>query len=125
SLRISAVAARQGGDTVYVAGLTDDGQDVIEEWTFDPPDGQWILRAPTSPPPPLGVAMGPFVPTLTVQGGGSYAPPPDSTYVTPTIRAVIRRGHPEEPGSPLGHVRSMDADPEGRFLVLLTDTPRK
>lgn len=108
SFRITAVASREGGDVVYVAGMEDDGTDVLEQWTFDIRDGRWIHRKSGSTPP-IGTSAGPYTATTSIKGD-EYVDPPE------------RHGAPERrklwESETFGHIRWMVADPEGRYLLL-------
>lgn len=110
---VSAVAWRNGGDQLFVAGVTPDGDHVIDRWDFVVREGQWILR-PAATAPTIGAPASRFRLEQSVAGGGApRVPPPGTPHVAPERTRVAQ-------GMEFG-VQSMSADPEGRFLLLLTD----
>lgn len=125
-LRLTAVAPREGGDVLFVAGIDERGHDVIERWSWRTPNGQWMVHAPDPTPEPIGTPMPQLAPILSVRGGGAYVPPSNpADYVAPSITPIHEAALPSGHGSPLGHIRSIAADPEGRFLYILSEAPRK
>ena len=118
SYEITAVAYREGGDVLYVAGIQEtDCSDVIERWTFSPLNGSLTLRSalsPTTSPPvgPIGTPSSSLVMVPGVVGTGGYVSPPQRGTPRSPQRRVIYQS------TGFGHVRSMAADPEGRFLLV-------
>ena len=117
SYAIVDIAPRDGGEYVYVAGLqTSDCTDVIEEWRFSPADGAFTFRASasptTSPPiPPVGTPAPPL--TLHPEpNGGTFVAPSERGHLSAPRRTVLYTG------TSLGHIRSMEVDPQGRFLLI-------
>jgi hypothetical protein len=118
SFALTAATFRDGGDILYLAGIREsDCADIIEQWTFQPSTGAPVLRSaisPTTTPAvgPIGMVTPPFSFVPGTAGSGGYISPElRGTQPAPRRRVLYE-------GSGLGHVRSMVADPEGRFLLL-------
>lgn len=94
-----------------MSGVSRDNQTVIERWDFPVQAGRWRIR-PSLPPQPIGVAMGSFTASSTT-GGLPYRPPEGGAHVQPLRTAIYR-------GGAIGHILSIECDPEGRYLLLLT-----
>ncbi len=116
--RITDLSGRDGGDVLYVAGIREaDGADLIEEWAFPPQRGARVLRAalsPTTTPAvgPVGVPAPPLVLLPGIAGAGDFVIPPAREAAPPERRRMLYTG------AELRHIRSLVADPEGRFLLL-------
>lgn len=110
---ITSTAVRIGCDDIFVSGVDDQNNDVITRLQFTPPAGRWQLRPTGGSAPPL--AIGNSMPNLVLTAsvvGGAFTQPP-LRYSSPRRETVYR-------GTELRYIRSMAADPEGRFLLILT-----
>lgn len=105
---ITYVATREGGDELYIAGLKDNGDAILERWTFDREPGRYVVRFDAAPTP-VGVPRGPYSPALSLFGQHPYVPP--SRRVDPPNKTVLLEGS-------YGQFMCMEADPEGRFVLL-------
>lgn len=114
SFRITDVAARPGGEELFVAGIADNGDDVIERWVARARTGGWAMRCATSPVLPVGTPMPPYAVTHLVVGG-TFVPPGPRQAIAPERDVIFR-------STAVGKIRSMIADPEGRYLLLLSFT---
>jgi hypothetical protein len=118
SYKISAVASRLGGDVLFISGInTSDCSDIIEKWTFPRKRGARQLEPSHSVELNPSLEVGQSAPALSLQptiaGGGPF--------ITTANRTLGTRGPVRETlysGSSLGHIRSLFADPEGRFILL-------
>ena len=109
---IPALAARNGGDEIYVAGLRQNGSAVIERWTHGPRVHGWSVTFPLpSDVKALGQPAPPAVPVVNVAGGPPWAPVRDVDKVLSPPRRV------EVYSSPDGPLHGMSADPQGRYLI--------
>lgn len=119
SYELTAATFREGGEFLYLAGIRpSDCVDVIEQWVFEPEAGAPIARSAASPATtpavgPIGTPAPPFELLPGTAGSGGYV---DVDLRAGTQPAPRRRVIYE--GNDLGHIRSMVADPEGRFLLL-------
>lgn len=108
--RVTAACGLKGGEVIYVAGIAPNGADVIERFNYGVRVGGYRIQ-PTSPAAqPIGTAMAPYT-AQEVLNGTSFVVPPSQHG--PARRTLIYTGNAVE------HVRAMDVDPEGRYLVLL------
>lgn len=80
---------------LFVAGVYDAGDAVVEKWTFTYPD-------PAVGSKPVDSRM-----------GRAYAPLADRPLPTMTPERLYR-------GTAIGRIRTLEPDPEGRFVLLLT-----
>lgn len=94
-----------------MAGIKDDGTDIIEKWTFPTRTGGVFYRF-AGAAAPIGTASGAFSGTLGIQGGGSFDPLQSGAVLPQPIRRLAVEGS-------LGHVRALLADPEGRYLLYI------
>ena len=102
------MAATNGGDVLFVAYMDDLGKLFIERWTFHIDDGRWIHTAPSIPTPQYS--------GVTQIKGGVFAAPTSENHVTPRRKTIFRGG------TDIAELRAMEADPEGRFLLLYENT---
>ena len=109
---LTDVAWREGGNELFVAGMRKDGSAVIELFKGTPRVGGYHLRTVHSGPTPLGHPLSAHVYREELTGG-TFIPPQESPPA-PCARRVLFAG------SKLGLVRRMVADPNGRYLLLLT-----
>lgn len=109
---LTGFASREGGDELFLCGMTPDGSTIIERWRFPVPDGRWVVRYP-GPAPPIGTPAGAFVPTVVVEGGGAWEWGSDDPVgeLRPPTRTVVYEGS-------AGPFTAIAVDPEGRFLVM-------
>ncbi len=107
---ITAVTSRSGGNAVYVAGVTQNGTDVIELWNFPTRSGGFGIRQTSGPVLSLGTPMPPYTAEQYLQGG---------SFAVPSSTHNSARRTPFYSGTSMGHIRDMAVDPEGRFLVIL------
>lgn len=110
------VAARQANE-LYVAGRDGDA-DVIEHWKLTEPRGARWFHVAASPHSPIGVPLPPVPRSDSGIVGGAYVPPAERTERYALERTELLRA------SPAHGVLALLADPEGRFLVVVTDAPR-
>ena len=104
---ITAVSARRGGEVLFVAGMKADGTSIIERWWYDYPDGRFITDY-IDPTPPLSAPLTePYRPTIAIRGG-TWKP---IRGVPAPKKTIVYEG-------PEGPFTVMQADPEGRFLLL-------
>lgn len=108
---ITAVATRSGGSVAYVAGITQSGSDVIELWNYPVRAGGYGIRTTSGPTQPIGTPMPPYTAEEYLNG---------STFIAPGSSHTPARRIPMYAGSAIGHIRYMAADPEGRFLMILS-----
>lgn len=109
---LTRVAARNGGDEIYVCGVSEDGCSVIERWTFEPRNNTYRSRLAHSVQP-IGQSTPAFGKSLTVPSG-AWSVPTSEAWVEPTKRQIFRSD------SSTGYLRSIAVDPEGRVLFGLT-----
>jgi hypothetical protein len=111
SFYVTAAAWQDGLSRVFVAGIESDGHSVVERWTYPRRSGGYVVDRTSGPIQPIGSAM----PSYSAQeslNGPAYQPLP--VRLSPARRARVYRGNS------IGHIRSMVAEPEGRFLLVLT-----
>jgi hypothetical protein len=111
SFYVTAAAWQEGLRRVYVAGIENDDQDVIERWAYAPRSGGYFVQRTTGPVQPIGTAMPEYAAQESL-GGATYESLP--TRLSPATRVRVYRG------TSIGHIRSMVVEPEGRFLLVLT-----
>lgn len=104
------VGARLGGDELFVAGVLSTGESVLERWRFPARDGGWS-HAPTGTAPPIGQSAGAYAGTTAINGNGYRNLP--ATWLAPSISVVFE-------SNSLGEIRSVEVDPEGRFVLFTT-----
>ena len=109
---LTASCARDGGDDLFLAGMKENGQCIVERWRFFTPHGRYRVRY-TGTAPPIGTPAGPYTPEVTVAGGGPWT---WTTKIKPPgggpnpQREVLYEGS-------AGPFTAMAVDPEGRYLV--------
>lgn len=112
SFRIKDVAPR-AGDHVFVGGEPSRGGFLIESWTFP-----GVTGAPTASTAVSGTAIGvsapPATPQVSVSGGGPVLPVELRSVPPQPRRSVVVED------LTTGY-RAIGADPEGRFVLLVTD----
>ncbi len=114
SFTVTALAAR-AQDDLFVAGTARNGDLVIEHWLIDTQTGA-VLTGWSSPGPgAIGQPSPPPAPTSTIVGG-TYVPVAQRTG-EPSVERVelLRVAHPSV------RTNAMAADPEGRFLLFVTE----
>ena len=110
----AVVASRGTPHEIYVAGQDLSGEDVVERWSFPgDPGGYRVTRSlhagvPLGTPAPLSTA------TISIVGGGAYVAPRARTRLDPVREEVYR-------GDAIGGTRCLVVDPEGRFLLVLSE----
>lgn len=107
---VTAVDGRTADD-LFVAGGTESGEVVIERWSLGPVAGAWSATLPNAGTA-LGtpVATSPLVERLV---GGSYLSPEERPAAPALTRTELYR-------DPLpGGVRALQADPDGRYVLVL------
>ncbi len=110
--RLTRVVGRNGGDELYVCGVTPEGSSVIERWTFDPGQSTYRVR-PVHAPQPIGQAS-PSYEQQVIVPSGVWTQPTSTTWVEPT-KELIFRSYPAT-----GYIRNIAIDPEGRVLFAIT-----
>lgn len=111
SFQITSVTSSAGGHILYVAGIRDDGVDLIERWSYPARAGGFGIQVTSGAPQSIGTPMPPYT-AQEFLNGSSFTPP--SPQHTSARRTSMYRG------SAIGHIRSLAADPEGRFLLALS-----
>jgi hypothetical protein len=111
TFRVTAVGSVDGGHTIYVAGYSDEGEAVIERWSFELREGGYRVVLP-----PLGSTSGGgggvLTPTLqrVVAGGGAWRSTQQSPgSLTPARGQIYRR--------PGGLISALSVDQHRRYLV--------
>jgi hypothetical protein len=112
---ITGLDQRNGGTILYLAGVRYDGSKVIQKWTYSVRDGGFaIVPANSAPPAPIGTPQPPFE-AVEVVNGSDFVPPDALVNPSPaSVRQVLWSG------ATVGVISSVVADPEGRFLLLLS-----
>jgi hypothetical protein len=116
TFQITALAARQSNEFI-VAGKTSANEVVVEKWTNGEPKGSHFLHVAPSQTV-IGVSLLPVPQIISGIVGGQYIPV--------SSRARTQRQQREElfRGSLNNGILAITPDPEGRFFVVLTDSPR-
>lgn len=118
-LQLTDVGFAEGGQTLYVAGVrtTASGcEDVVEEWEVVFPVGTPIVEVAGAPPRGIPAPM-PFVQTVTTTevpgpgGGGGFSQKKRPPFTRKTVLFS---------GVGTGPFSAIEADPEQRFLLLLS-----
>ena len=113
SFRLIATAAREGGNEVYLAGMRDDGKAVIKRFRFASRQGGYHISTAPGQISPVGSPMPVHNAVEGVFGNnGVFSTPSASSYAQPTRDTIL--------GNQAGLVQSLEVDPYGRFLMLLT-----
>jgi hypothetical protein len=111
---VTGFAAREGGDEVFLAGVTHDGVMRIERWRYILPDGHQAMRYPLNQPPAIGTPQAEYNPVVAPLGGTFIAftqlPQPRKRSVYSTDVIVYT---------------ALAADPEGRFLLAYDYTHKR
>ena len=109
SFSIQSVSARFAND-FFVHGVSATGVDIIERWVVTPVRG--AIRPTRAPATAIGVAY--VTPSITFSVVGDQ-------FVEPTARSSRPRVKRTEVyrGTSVGSIRSIAADPDGRYLLLL------
>lgn len=116
-MAISDVAFLDGGATLFVAGLRDGPEGciaVIEQWDLDFPEGSIVATTPRGPAPGAVSQISPLPATIIVGG----------TYIAPGRRSLSSLGREVAvlyEGTPSTLASSIEADPEGRYLLARFD----
>jgi len=113
SYRVRFVAPRWANE-FYILGIDASGNDIIERWTLTPQDGGWDVVRPTHETDigvPASMSEGA---TIFVVGGQYLEPSQRQNQGRPKVkrREVYRSNE-------LPQIRSIDCDPNGRFVLLL------
>ncbi len=117
SYEVLAVSGRQA-DELYVAGRARTGQDVIEKWLVDTHTGGHFF-AVQSVASPIGTPASAVPGTSSgIVGGGAYVPGANRLLLPAQDRVELYRGNG------FGGVIDLSPDPEGRFLIVLSQSPR-
>jgi hypothetical protein len=103
-------------DDILVVGEYDGGRVVLERWLIAPVQGAWTIDRP-SQPADLGVPVDPLVPPALVAVGGVWIAPEQRTG-QPRERRILVDDSLD--GAP---VRSLEVDPDGRFVVYVGTSP--
>ena len=124
AFKIRQIAVRTP-DQFFVLGRTRTGLDIIEFWSLEPAAGAYVSYRPMLPggignpvassPTIIFVYDGPLTP-IEIQsgsGGGTFIPP-DQRAAPSVTKTEIFVGD-------LGTVESIAADPEGRFLLAVSE----
>ncbi len=120
---ITALAVRSGGDEVYIAGIRDSGECIIEKWSYAPRIGGWKVRHPGGGVTTLGLPAPIATPVLSLHGATEWTPPTlqeatlnrsrrDPVYTSPTTL--------DDQGDevPSGVLSGLVVDPQGRYLLV-------
>jgi len=112
SFKVTDVDARLGGDDVFVAGIADDGRTLLERWAYPVRKNGYGIALTSGPVAPIGTVTAEYAAAQELNGD-EYEPA-TASYLRFAQRSVIYRG------TGLGYIRSVLADPEGRFVLFLT-----
>lgn len=104
---MTAVSARRGGEVLFVAGMKADGTSIVERWEYDYPDGRHVSTFIDPDPAPPTAIPSRFRPTTMVRGC-DWRP---LRGIPAPRKTVVYEG-------PDGPFTALEADPEGRFLLL-------
>ncbi len=104
-----SLGSRLAGQEVFLAGVLPDGKSVIEKWEFPKKKGRLVMST-TSPPPPIGTPAGAWTAPFALHGQVLRMSPMPPTWFPPTISVLME-------SSSYGVIRSIDVDPEGRFVL--------
>jgi len=115
SFTVTSIAAK-GQDDFYIAGYARNGDLVIEHWEIESQDGAIATGWQSSGPAPIGQPSVPAAPISTVTGG-TYIPVFQRTGEPSVLRTEILRTNQF-----LIQNNAFGVDPEGRFLLLITDS---
>lgn len=127
SFDIHGIASR-GSPDLYLGGVADDGDIVIEHWRLKPQGGEPVLEralngalirgtpgsGTAGSVPAIGSPIASSTPYPYVEGGTAI-PFPDRTSPRRLARNELYRG------SVVQDIVAMNVDPEGRFLLFLGD----
>lgn len=111
SFQTTAVASTAGGSVLFVAGIRDDGVSLVERWAYSPRSGGYGIQVTSGTPQSIGTPMPPYSAQEVLNGTAFSKPNPQHAHAR---RSVVFRG------TSVGHIRSLAADPEGRFLLVLS-----
>lgn len=114
SFAITDVEARTAGD-LFVVGQARNGDDIVERWLITPPAGA-ITVARSVVTTPVGTPSSGSSVVSGVVGGGGFVPPAERTGTSTIERFELYRG------TALGTPRDIAVDPDGRFVMVLSDT---
>ncbi len=111
-----ALLASSGPDSLVLTGSAPNGDTIIESWRFSPVEGSWYAsRQYPNPIPPIGTAIT-GVPQAVTGVLGAYVPLAQRPRGNPRVaRSEVYRG------TSMGDIRCMAADPEGRFLLVISN----
>ncbi len=104
-----AVASRLAGDEIYLAGILPDERSVIERWKFPKKKGRWVYTM-TNPAPPIGTPAGTWSASFSLHGQTLQMAALPPVWYAPDISVIME-------SNSHGFIRSIDVDPEGRFLL--------
>lgn len=108
--RLTCAAWREGGNDVYVAGLRDNGEAIVQRFQFPVRDGGYYLSSDQAPAG-IGTPLAPYQAQQFLKGT-TFRPPDDRSYSNPARSRIM--------GDEIGVIQAMEVDPYGRFLLLLT-----
>ncbi len=103
------VASRLAGEELFVAGILPNEKSVIERWKFPKKKGRWIYSM-SQPTPAIGTPAGQWSASFALHGQVLSMSPLPPTWYAPEITVIME-------SSDHGFIRSVEADPEGRFLL--------
>lgn len=113
SYAITSLATREGGDVLFLAGMEDSGQTLVEQWTFADVPGRRGVRY-TGSERVLGTPLPAYHPSVVIIGQPQGPPP---IHRGPEKRQVFDGGR--DP------IMAIGADPEGGFLLIYTSNPKR
>lgn len=105
---IVGLSSRLGGDDLYIAGVLQNNESLIERWQFNVRAGRWS-HSQSGATTAIGTPGGSYAGSVSIAGGGSYVPL-GPVWIAPTISTVIQ-------SSAYGTIRSIAVDPQGRYLL--------
>ena len=112
--RITCVTSREGGRILYVSGIKDSGQSVIERWTFPDNVGRW-RHTYTGTANPIGTPTLPYTGSTTINGLYRSLP---ADWFSPDIDEILET-------DTYGWIDALTVDPEGRYLLFSADPNRE
>ena len=112
---IADIASRDGGDTLYIAGLiaNDQGdlESVVERWSFQPPKGGHFIESKNGAP--TGSKSGEYEWSTGIRGEFQAIRDRTEKRAEPRRERIYR-------GQRLGQIDLLILDPQGRYLITLS-----
>lgn len=109
---VTGLAARLGGDELYIAGVERDGQSLIQKWVYHPRKHGWRVECELPPGiDALGVPAPVAAPSIGTASGDAWDSPKKADEdLAPAERSTLYKDG-------AGPFHGMAVDPQGRYLV--------